>query len=101
MLKVTKKGYFRKHVEVFFSIANSYDCIKNCNQVTFSHLRFIDFSVFFGTVISGAPKVNFRKISVRKTIGDLEFSEHYCKIPSLPASPRIFEHLQNDIIAHF
>ena len=25
---------------------------------------------------SGAPNVNFRKISVRKTIRDLEFSEH-------------------------
>ena len=25
---------------------------------------------------SGAPKVNFREISVRKTIWDLEFSEH-------------------------
>ena len=24
----------------------------------------------------GAPNVNFRKISVRKTIWDLEFSEH-------------------------
>ena len=27
-------------------------------------------------IISGAPNVNFRKISVRKTISDLEFSEH-------------------------
>ena len=26
--------------------------------------------------LSGAPNVNFRKISVRKTIWDLEFSEH-------------------------
>ena len=26
---------------------------------------------------SGAPNVTFRKISVRKTIGDLEFSEHF------------------------
>ena len=25
---------------------------------------------------SGAPNVNFRKMSVRKTISDLEFSEH-------------------------
>ena len=25
---------------------------------------------------SGAPNVNFREISVRKTISDLEFSEH-------------------------
>ena len=28
------------------------------------------------TLDSGAPNVNFRKISVRKTIWDLEFSEH-------------------------
>ena len=27
-------------------------------------------------ILSGAPNVNFRKISVRKMIGDLEFSEH-------------------------
>ena len=26
--------------------------------------------------VPGAPNVNFRKISVRKTIWDLEFSEH-------------------------
>ena len=26
---------------------------------------------------AGAPNVNFRKISVRKTISDLEFSEHF------------------------
>ena len=28
---------------------------------------------------TGAPNVNFRKISVRKTIWDLEFSEHFFK----------------------
>ena len=28
------------------------------------------------STVSGAPNVNFRKISVRKTICDLEFSEH-------------------------
>ena len=44
----------------------------------------------------------FRKISVRKTILDLKFLEHICcKISCLPASPRIFEHLQNGIITHF
>ena len=26
--------------------------------------------------LSGAPNVNFRKVSVRMTIGDVEFSEH-------------------------
>ena len=30
----------------------------------------------FQTNFSGAPNVNFRKISVRKTTRDLEFSEH-------------------------
>ena len=33
-------------------------------------------SKYLFQIISGAPKVNFRKISVRKTIWDLEFSEH-------------------------
>ena len=28
------------------------------------------------STVSGAPNVNFRKISVRKTICDLEFSEY-------------------------
>ena len=30
----------------------------------------------YGIPPTGAPNVNFRKISVRKTILDLEFSEH-------------------------
>ena len=54
--------------------------------------------------LSGAPNVNFRKISVRKAIGDLELSEHTsicCKISCLPASPRTFEHLKHSMIAHF
>ena len=51
---------------------------------------------------TGLPNVNLRKISVRKTIWDLEFSEHICcKISCLPASPSIFEHLKNGITAHF
>ena len=49
---------------------------------------------------SGAPNKNFRKISVRMTICNLEFLNICCKI-CLPASPRIFEHLKNGIIAHF
>ena len=28
ILKVTKKAYFHKHFEEFFSIADSYDCVK-------------------------------------------------------------------------
>ena len=53
------------------------------------------------SVVSGVPNDNFRKISVRKTICDLEFSEHLFKISCWPASPRIFEHLKNGIIADF
>ena len=56
----------------------------------------------FPLSISGAPNVNFRKISVLNTIWDLEFSEHFFwKISCLPASPRIFEHLKYGIIGHF
>ena len=59
-------------------------------------------SVNSSLVFSGAPNVNFREISVRKTIWDLEFSEHFFFLIScLPASPRIFEHLKNGIIVHF
>ena len=29
-----KKAYFHKHFEVFFSIADSYDCVKNFTQVS-------------------------------------------------------------------
>ena len=50
---------------------------------------------------SGAPNVNFWKISVRKTIWDTEFRNICCKISCLPTSPRIFEHLKNGIISPF
>ena len=51
----------------------------------------------------GHPTTIFGKKTVRKTIWDLEFLEHFffCKISCLPASPRIFEHLQIGIITHF
>ena len=45
----------------------------------------------------GASNVNFRKISVQKTIWELNFRNICC----FPASPKVFEHLKNDIIAHF
>ena len=51
--------------------------------------------------VQGHPTTIFGKISVRKTIWELEFSEHLCKISCLPASPRIFEHLKYGIIAYF
>ena len=31
----------------------------------------------FRSDLAGAPKVNFRKIAVRKSIWDLEFPEHF------------------------
>ena len=37
---------------------------------------FLEPCVCFARVVPGAPNVNFRRISVRKTIWDLEFSEH-------------------------
>ena len=52
-------------------------------------------------IAQGHPTVIFGKISVRKTIWELEFSNICCKISCLPAPPRIFEHLQNAIITHF
>ena len=51
--------------------------------------------------LAGAPNDNFQQISVQKTIWDLEFSEHLFKISCLSASPRIFGHLKNGIIAYF
>ena len=33
-MKVAKKAYFRKHFEVFFFIADSYDSVKNGIQVS-------------------------------------------------------------------
>ena len=40
--------------------------------------RFLDLLVILSSsvILSGAPNVNFRKISVRKTIWDLEFLKH-------------------------
>ena len=53
--------------------------------------------------ISRAPNFNFPKISVRKTVSDLEFSEYllYNFLLACLSHPRIFEHLKNGIIAHF
>ena len=73
---------------------NSHTPVASDLTYHFSHMR-------KNVTSSGAPNDNFRKISVRKTICDLEFSEHLFKISCLPASPRIFEHLKNGIIAHF
>ena len=50
--------------------------------------------LYWLSITSGAPNVNFRKISVRKTIWNLEFSAHFCKISCFPASSRIFEHIK-------
>ena len=54
---------------------------------------------------SGAPNGNFRENICSED--DLKtrifgtFVDFCCKISCLPASPRIFEHLQNGIITHF
>ena len=41
-----------------------------------SEYMFVSFKEVVKENDSGAPNVNFRKISVRKTFWDLEFSEH-------------------------
>ena len=52
--------------------------------------------------ISGAPNDNFRKnICSEDNLRSRIFETFCCKISCLPASPRIFEHLRNGIIAHF
>ena len=59
--------------------------------------------IWYGTgKISGAPNVNFRKIS-QCSEDDLRsiIFRNTCKISSLPVSPWIFEHFKNVIIAHF
>ena len=50
---------------------------------------------------SGAPNVNFRKISFGRRFEIQNFRNICCKVSSLPASPRILEHLKNGISAHF
>ena len=71
---------------------------------TRSRSNFPDSKVAFPRY-TGAPNGNFRKnpkISVRKTrFENYNFRSICCKISCLPASPRIFEHLQNGIITHF
>ena len=46
--------------------------LKGTEEVSF----IIDLRNYIPRQSSGAPNVNFQKISVRKTILDLEFSEH-------------------------
>ena len=50
---------------------------------------------------SGAPNDNFRKNLFGGRFDILNFRDICCKISYLPASPRIFEHVKNGIIAHF
>ena len=45
-------------------------------QKSFGYAVCIEYIRIHVGPISGAPNVNFWKISVRKTIWDLEFSEH-------------------------
>ena len=48
---------------------------------------------------SGAPNVNFRKISVRKTIWDLEFSEHLQSMRNLCVVPGSWTNQQGKIMS--
>ena len=45
-------------------------------RATEQYFPVVLFIMLYKVILPGAPKVNFRKISVRKTIWDLEFSEH-------------------------
>ena len=52
-------------------------------------------------IVQGHPTTIFGRISVRNAIWDLNFRNICCKISCLPASPRIFEHVKNGVIAYF
>ena len=47
------------------------------------------------------PRSIFWKYLFGRRFEDLEFLEHFLYNFCLPASPRIFEHLKNGLIAHF
>ena len=49
----------------------------------------------------GHPTSIFRKYQFGRQFQIWNFRNISCKISCLPASPRIFEHLNNGIIAHF
>ena len=72
------------------------DCVKNYEvELQNVMLIFLKSNVKLST---GAPNVNFPKISVNS---EDDFRNIFCKIYCLPASPRIFEHLKHGIIANF
>ena len=80
---------FVTNSEVKFIIINT-SCfpIHSCQWTIYQRSS----EVYRSTNLPGAPNDNFWKISVRKTIWDLELSEHLLLLIScLPASPRIFE----------
>ena len=85
-------------VSIRNNLTKSIKEIKTCNLFRNWQLKLIfklkQENLNFTKQTTGAPSVNFRKISVRKTIWDLEFSELCCKISCVPASPRILEHLK-------
>ena len=57
------------------SVCKKYDDLTIWMEPTIMLVVFHD-TLYFSWESTGAPNVNFRKISVRKTISDLEFSEH-------------------------
>ena len=67
--------YLKKRLEFFKTKS---DVAKHYKEVrrSRSRVRFRQISLHFSSHKPGAPNVSFRKISVRKTIWDLEFSEH-------------------------
>ena len=51
--------------------------------------------------LQGRPTTIFGKYLFQRRFAIYNFQNICCKISCLPASPRIFEHLKNGIIAHF
>ena len=52
--------------------------------------------------VAGAPNDNFRKnICSEDDLRSRIFETFFCKISCLSASPRIFEHVKNGMIAYF
>ena len=55
---------------------NALELIERSESAFYTEYMFVSFKEVVKEKDSGAPNVNFRKISVRKTFWDVEFSEH-------------------------
>ena len=77
-----KKCFWNLHKICVLVVVVLVYCIANSNSAVLWKMQqsvalftcWFSFNAMF--ILSGAPNDNFRKISVRKTIWDLEFSEH-------------------------